>query len=255
MRHVERILLIVAVISLGWYATARGSAMLYQASQHREFEQLRLERERDREDPRDDISLPAPVPEAAETDEADAPSAPSDAPSRALLPGSRPDGDTRRDAETPRASAEPRRRTEADARPRAGRGLIGRIQIPRLGLSAIVREGVDDRTLRRAVGHVPDTARPGDAGNVAFAAHRDTFFRPLKKIRVGDRIRVSTPDRDFDFVVSETRVVAPDDVSVLAPTPESALTLITCYPFEMTGPAPDRFIVRATAVDATGTRR
>lgn len=236
MKYVERILLLVAFVALGWYATARASTMLYQASQHREFEQLRLER--------GDVSLPAPAPEA---EVADAP------PPAAVLPGARPDGDTRLAPDTPRASNARRRAVES--RPRAGQGLIGRIQIPRLGVSAIVREGVDDRTLRRAVGHVPDTARPGDAGNVAFAAHRDTFFRPLKRIRVGDRIRVSTPERDFDYVVSETRVVAPDDVSVLASTSESALTLITCYPFDMTGSAPDRFIVRALAVAPTGTAR
>lgn len=233
MVHVERLLLIVAVIALGWYATARGGSLLYQASQHREFEQLRLERHREPKD----VSLPAPA-----------------APVRTVLPGSRPGADTRA-ADTPRAEIEARPDTPVESRADAGRGLIGRLEIPRLRVSAIVREGVDERTLRRAVGHVSETARPGAAGNVAFAAHRDTFFRPLKQIRVGDRIRVSTPDRDFDYVVSGTRVVAPDDVSVLAPTTESTLTLITCFPFDMTGPAPDRFIVRAVAVEASAAQR
>lgn len=233
MVHVERLLLIVAVIALGWYATARGGSMLYQAAQHREFEQLRLERQ----PAQADVSLPAPA-----------------APARTVLPGSRPEADTRRAAVTSRASAE-RRDPSVESRPDTGKGLIGRLEIPRLRVSAIVREGVDERTLRRAVGHVSETARPGDAGNIALAAHRDTFFRPLKQIRVGDRIRVSTPERDFDYVVSDTRVVAPDDVSVLAPTSESTLTLITCFPFDMTGPAPDRFVVRAVAVEASAAQR
>jgi sortase A len=117
--------------------------------------------------------------------------------------------------------------------------------VPRLGLSAIVREGVDEATLRRAVGHVPQTARPGEAGNAALAAHRDTFFRPLKHIRKGDRIKVTTPDGAHEYRVTETRVVAPDDVSVLAPTMNPTLTLVTCYPFNFVGTAPKRFVVRA----------
>ena len=123
--------------------------------------------------------------------------------------------------------------------------LVGRIEIPRLGLSAIVREGVDDSTLRRAVGHVPQSALPGEAGNAALAAHRDTFFRPLKDIRKGDRITVTTPEGVHEYRVAETRVVMPDDVSVLAPTMNPTLTLVTCYPFNFVGSAPKRFIVRA----------
>jgi sortase A len=125
------------------------------------------------------------------------------------------------------------------------RSLVGRIEIPRLGMSAIVREGVDDSTLRRAVGHVPQTALPGESGNAALAAHRDTFFRPLKDVRKGDRITVKTLDGVHEYRVTETRVVTPDDVSVLAPTMNRTLTLVTCYPFNFVGTAPKRFIVRA----------
>lgn len=128
--------------------------------------------------------------------------------------------------------------------------LIGRVEIARLGLSAIVREGVDDGTLRRAVGHIPETALPGEQGNAALAAHRDTFFRPLKNVRKGDRIQVTTPDGTHEYAVSETRVVDPEDVWVLDPTPQPMLTLVTCYPFNYVGSAPRRFIVRATSVTA-----
>lgn len=127
--------------------------------------------------------------------------------------------------------------------------LIGRVEIPRLGVSAIVREGVDDATLRRAVGHIPETALPGERGNAALAAHRDTFFRPLKQVRKGDRIQVTTPDGTHEYAVSETRVVDPEDVWVLDPTPQPTLTLVTCYPFNYVGSAPRRFIVRATGVE------
>ena len=132
----------------------------------------------------------------------------------------------------------------AAARPGA-HVLIGRIEVPRLKLSALAREGVDTRTLRGAVGHVPGTALPGDRGNAAFAAHRDTFFRPLKDVRSGDEVEISTPSGVHRYVVTGTRVVDPSEIEVLAPTPDPTLTLVTCYPFEYVGSAPKRFIVTA----------
>jgi sortase A len=123
--------------------------------------------------------------------------------------------------------------------------LIGRLEVPRLGLSVITREGADAGTLRTAVGHVPRTALPGEAGNAAFAGHRDTFFRGLQDVRPGDRVVITMPAGRYQYVVRDTRVVIPSDTSVLEPTAESTLTLVTCYPFNAIGPAPKRFIVRA----------
>lgn len=122
--------------------------------------------------------------------------------------------------------------------------LIGRIELPRLSLSALAREGVDDRTLDIAVGHVPGTALPGDSGNAAFAAHRDTFFRPLRGVHAGDVVSVATPRGSYRYRVTSTRIVNPDDVSVLDPTSAPTLTLVTCYPFSYIGSAPYRFVVR-----------
>jgi sortase A len=122
-------------------------------------------------------------------------------------------------------------------------GLIGRIEIPRLGLTAIVREGTDWRTLERAVGHVPGTALPGQDGNVCLAAHRDTYFRPLRGVRKNDTIRITTPNATFEYTVQGISVVDPDAVEVLASTGDASLTLVTCYPFGYVGPAPRRFIV------------
>jgi sortase A len=128
----------------------------------------------------------------------------------------------------------------------AARAPIARIEMPRLKLSAAAREGVDTRTLRGAVGHVPGTALPGEPGNSAFAAHRDTFFRPLKDVRAGDEVVLTTPAGVYHYAVATTRIVEPSDVSVLAATPDPTLTLVTCYPFDYVGTAPQRFIVRAT---------
>lgn len=130
----------------------------------------------------------------------------------------------------------------------AADGLIGRIEIPRLLVSAVVVEGVDKTALRRAVGHIPGTALPGEPGNVGLAGHRDTFFRPLKDLRIKDRIRFSTLSGELNYEVESLKVVAPEDVGVLASSGENVLTLVTCYPFYFVGPAPKRWIVRARQV-------
>ena len=127
--------------------------------------------------------------------------------------------------------------------------IIGRVDIPRLKLSAVVAEGDDEKTLRKAVGHLPDTPLPWDRlGNVGLAAHRDGLFRPLEKIRTNDEVRVVTSRGEYHYRVTKTQVVNPDDVWVLAPTTTPTMTLITCFPFSFVGNAPQRFIVQAELV-------
>jgi sortase A len=132
-------------------------------------------------------------------------------------------------------------------------GLIGRLEIPRLGLSVIVIEGEDKTTLRRAAGQVPGTPLPGQAGNVGITGHRDTFFRPLRNIRHNDIIRLTTLQGEFRYRVVSTRVVSPSDIAVLDSTRDEILTLVTCHPFYFVGPAPNRFIVRAERVITAAT--
>ena len=154
-----------------------------------------------------------------------------------------------------RAESQNRAPSQSSAYPKAGPaaaltadGLVGRIEIPRLLLSVVVIEGVTKTALRRAVGHIPGTALPGEAGNVGVAGHRDTFFRPLKDLRIKDEIRFSTLKGDFKYEVESLRVVEPDNVGVLAASGENVLTMVTCYPFYYVGPAPKRWIVRARQV-------
>lgn len=140
--------------------------------------------------------------------------------------------------------------TEAPSRhPASSRGsAIAALSIPRVHLSTVVLHGSDSRTLRRGPGHLENTAWPGDSGNMVIAGHRDSFFWPLRNIQRGDDIFLDTPEGQFHYRVTSLRVVDPHDVSVLAPTNEATLTLITCYPFWVLGHAPDRFVVRAAAV-------
>lgn len=127
---------------------------------------------------------------------------------------------------------------------RAG-GLVGMLDVPRLKLTTPVIEGDDDRTLKRAVGHLPDTPLPWQDGNSALAGHRDGLFRPLKDIKIGDEIRFRTSREELRYKVTATSIVKPDDVSVLDQRKKSSLTLITCYPFYYVGNAPKRFIIHA----------
>lgn len=134
-------------------------------------------------------------------------------------------------------------------------GLVGRLEIPRLNLSVMVMEGDDARTLKTAVGHLPDTSLPWNGGNTAIAGHRDTFFRPLRNIREGDQIRLTSPRGEFAYTVRRTRIVEPEDVSVVAPTSTAVLTLVTCYPFYYVGAAPKRYIVQAEPIVTSGLTR
>lgn len=131
---------------------------------------------------------------------------------------------------------------------------IGRLEIPRLELSVMIAEGTDPRTLDRAVGHVRGTAIPGAEGNVAIAGHRDTFFRRLRSLERGDRIRITGDRGTFTYRVTSTAVLGPDRVDVIHPTGLPALTLVTCYPFHAIGPAPKRYVVRALAIDGLAQR-
>jgi sortase A len=123
--------------------------------------------------------------------------------------------------------------------------VLGRISIPRLNISAIVEEGVDDNTLARAIGHIPGTALPGEQGNIGIAGHRDTFFRALRDLQPHDIIDFATHTGRFHFTVDSLTVVDPSDVRVLKSTGDHSLTIVTCFPFQYIGNAPRRFIVHA----------
>jgi len=128
--------------------------------------------------------------------------------------------------------------------------LLGRLEIPSVGVSSVVLEGDDEQTLRRAVGHISDTAFPGDPGNIALAGHRDSFFRGLRRIHVGDEIRLTTLNGVFVYRVLSTAIVEPSQVGVLEASTKPVLTLVTCYPFSYIGAAPKRFIVRAIETES-----
>jgi sortase A len=138
------------------------------------------------------------------------------------------------------------------ASPAAAAGLsdqpLIRLVIPRINLEAIVVEGTDRQQLIAGPGHLTDTAMPGDPGNAVITAHRDTFFRHIFELQKGDKITVQREGRVFEYEVTGKKVVSPNDLSVVAPTPDAQLTLITCFPIYYIGPAPDRLVVSSKLI-------
>jgi sortase A len=125
---------------------------------------------------------------------------------------------------------------------------LARLSIPRLDSHWVVLEGADSTELRRGPGHLAQTALPGTRGNCVIAGHRDTQFRILRNVKIGEDISVEINGRTFVYRVIDRRVVSPTDTHPLKPTSNSSLTLVTCYPFYYVGPAPKRFVIRAELV-------
>ncbi len=120
---------------------------------------------------------------------------------------------------------------------------LTRLSIPKIELSAVVVEGTTRKKLLLGPGHIEDSAVPGTTGNSVITAHRDTFFRHIVDLRQGDEILVERNGKTYKYEVTTKRVVKPTDVSVIQPTKDSRLTLITCYPTYYIGPAPERLVV------------
>ena len=133
-----------------------------------------------------------------------------------------------------------------------GDAPLAMLKIERLNIEAPVYFGTKKITLDRGIGIVAGTANLGEVGNIGISGHRDSFFRPLKDIKLGDKIEMRTPEGIQDFEVTDISIVDALDVSVLDPTDTTVLTLITCHPFYYVGYAPDRYIVKATPVDNSG---
>jgi sortase A len=123
--------------------------------------------------------------------------------------------------------------------------ILGRIEIPKIGLSVVVLEGTTSQTLQHGVGHIKGTALPGEPGNVGIAGHRDTYFRGLKDIRANDEIQIETIAGITRYEVDWIQITVPSDVAIVSSATDSALTLVTCYPFHYVGAAPERYVVHA----------
>jgi sortase A len=252
----ERTLWVGGALALVWVAWGWVDARLYQAREERLLEEALLR------------GTPGPASRPAEAEGIPADEL-SPAGQRGAAGAPAASGEVGRPA-TPRRDAEGRsatgaaRSTRAPVRPSAdGASATGkvtavslaaptlaRISLPRVGIRVMVASDVGHQSLRRAVGHIPGTSPLGSAGNVGIAGHRDTFFRPLKGVRIGDEIVLTTPGAVTRYRVQWAEVMSADDPAPLRQTDYPALTLVTCYPFYYVGNAPDRFVVRARLVES-----
>jgi len=207
----SRLLLVAGSVAIVWALYLWVDGQIYQTSERRRFEEIAGSQ---------GLSSAAAVKEAPPLPEEPAPMAPQPV-IQPLIPGDL-----------------------ATKSPSTG-SVLGEMQIARIGLSVMVAEGDSPAVLRRAAAHLKGTALPGQAGNVAIAAHRDTLFRSLRNIRANDTITFATLGGTYKYQVELVEIVAPENTEVLAASPEPTLTLITCYPFYYIGPAPKRFVVRA----------
>lgn len=230
----ERFLWVTGLVLLAWVGFVWADGQTYQARAEAKLERA--------------IADARAAEAAVETEAGDGRLAPLPE----TLPG---DEGAERTGDAESADAEPANRRAARAnspppRPKLGDAdIVGKLEVPRLGLSVMVSEGTAARVLRRGAGHVEGTPRPGTAGNAAIAGHRDRHFRPLQHILPGDELVFTSVDGTYRYEVQWTSIVQPDHVDVLDPTDEPALTLVTCYPFSYVGNAPERFIVRARQID------
>lgn len=127
---------------------------------------------------------------------------------------------------------------------------IGRLTIPALKLELPIIQGTGEKELKEGVGHFTQSVLPGEDDNCVLSGHRETAFRQLGLLKIGDLLIVQTSAGTFTYTVSGTRIVAEDDKTVIVPTDHAVLTLTTCYPFDFVGSAPDRYIVSADLVQS-----
>ncbi|TYS62043.1 class D sortase [Bacillus infantis] len=129
--------------------------------------------------------------------------------------------------------------------------IIGILEIPALKAELPIIEGTDEEELEKGVGHYAGTVFPGQKDQILLSGHRDTVFRKIGELKMGDELVVKMPYGDFTYEIIDSFIVDADDTTVIKPTaPEEILTLSTCYPFYFVGSAPERYILTAKRVEA-----
>ncbi|MCP8616238.1 class D sortase [Salirhabdus salicampi] len=140
--------------------------------------------------------------------------------------------------------------THYEERPKVGE-VFAKIEIPSIKLEAAIIEGTGVEQLDKGVGHYEGSVLPGETDNTVLAGHRDTVFKSLKNVEIGDIVRITTAKGTFVYEIQEQLVVDKHDRTIIVPTESATITIITCYPFDFIGPAPERFILQGVLIDET----
>jgi sortase A len=129
---------------------------------------------------------------------------------------------------------------------------VARIEVKRIGASAIVLDGTSGQALAFGPGHLHQTVDAGERGIAVYAAHRDTHFRFLQEVAIGDVIDVTRADgKHFRYRADSSAVVRFDASGIDLATQDFELVLATCWPFDAVTPGPERYVLHATSI---GTR-
>ncbi|MFE7060674.1 class D sortase [Sutcliffiella sp. NPDC057660] len=126
--------------------------------------------------------------------------------------------------------------------------LIGNLAIPELEASIPIYHGASEEELKKGIGHVANSMLPGEGGNIVLSGHRDTVFRRLGELEVGDSLHVENGGQRYHYKIKRIRIVKADDTTVLVPKPKETLTVTTCYPFRFIGSAPERYVLEAVRI-------
>ena len=148
----------------------------------------------------------------------------------------------------PQASAETNHEEELyKSYPKKGE-TFGELIIPKISATLPIVEGTAEEELEKGVGHYDNSVLPGMKNNSVLSGHRDTVFRKLGEVGVGDDLIVRTSAGEFTYRVKKVRIVDADDRTVIVPKPRPTLTVTTCYPFNYIGDAPERYVLVANLI-------
>ena len=128
---------------------------------------------------------------------------------------------------------------------------FGSLSIPSANIDFPILHGDYDEELAKGVGHFDGSKFPGEGGNIVLVGHRETVFKTLGKIKVGDPVTVRTTYGTYKYRVTELKIVNADDQTIVLPSAVEKLTLYTCYPFNTIGYKPQRYIVWAELIEGT----
>lgn len=133
---------------------------------------------------------------------------------------------------------------------------FGELIIPKLEAVLPIVEGTDPDQLEKGVGHYAKSVLPGEDDNSVLSGHRDTVFRKVGQLKVGDLLIVTTSAGRFTYKITKTWVVDEDDRTVIVSHKgKQILTLSTCYPFDYVGSAPERYIIQATIDESSHSKK
>ncbi|WP_449537887.1 class D sortase [Ferdinandcohnia sp. Marseille-Q9671] len=124
--------------------------------------------------------------------------------------------------------------------------IVGLLSIPKIQADLAIVEGTDPNELRKGVGHYKGSYYPDEDGQIVLSGHRDTVFKRVGELEVGDEMIVEVPYGEYSYQITHTEIVDADDMTIITLQNEKEeLIVTTCYPFGYMGDAPYRYIIYA----------